>query len=360
MQILENINNFEKKYDVSFQSYTLTGGDPLSCDNWLDLVRIIQKEEKACYILGIPEHINKTNIRLLESLDIKSYQVSLDGMQKTHDAIRGEGSFEKTIQALRELGQSKIDAGCMYTIHKKNVDEMFSVIQYLNGLETKIHFAFDFLVPIGNGKEISSFFDKEEAMEIFVKYLDFKEKLEKEGTRLKLHLKNSIFDVLKIKKLSPIDLANVPNMGCSCGIAGISILPNGDVLPCRRLPIVVGNLLKDSFEKVFFENELLRKMRRVEYYLYCKSCYYNKICRGCPALSWAYTQNPFEKYPYCSVKEISTMDVKETSLDLDVKDEVAFWMERNGSSDEVKFDAIFKKYKIMLKKAFEEIDDMQK
>ena len=33
------------------------------------------------------------------------------------------------------------------------------------------------------------------------------------------------------------------------------------------------------------------------------------------------------------------MDVKETSLDLDVKDEVAFWMERNGSSDEVKFDA---------------------
>ena len=54
------------------------------------------------------------------------------------------------------------------------------------------------------------------------------------------------------------------------------------------------------------------------------------------------------------------MDVKETSLDLDVKDEVAFWMERNGSSDEVKFDAIFKKYKIMLKKAFEEIDDMQK
>ena len=42
--------------------------------------------------------------------------------------------------------------------------------------------------------------------------------------------------------------------GCYNGICSVSILPNGDVYPCRRLPIKVGNLLTESFEDILHAN----------------------------------------------------------------------------------------------------------
>jgi len=40
-----------------------------------------------------------------------------------------------------------------------------------------------------------------------------------------------------------------------CGVTNgriIVLLPNGDILPCRRLPIKLGNLYKKSLEEIYY------------------------------------------------------------------------------------------------------------
>ena len=41
----------------------------------------------------------------------------------------------------------------------------------------------------------------------------------------------------------------------------IIVMPNGDVLPCRRLPIVVGNLMEQTLFEIYYSSELLWRLR---------------------------------------------------------------------------------------------------
>lgn len=90
----------------------LSGGEPFTHPHWFEVVRY------ACHQPGVKRVSIQTNaillgpaeIRALGTLDFQGLclQVSLDGARSsTHDQIRGNGSFEKTMQGLRRL----VDAG---------------------------------------------------------------------------------------------------------------------------------------------------------------------------------------------------------------------------------------------------------
>ncbi|MDD3136188.1 MAG: hypothetical protein PHF64_06775, partial [Methanoregula sp.] len=48
-------------------------------------------------------------------------QVSVDGDKVTHDFIRGDGSYEKAVQALNILRENNIPHSISFTINKQNV-----------------------------------------------------------------------------------------------------------------------------------------------------------------------------------------------------------------------------------------------
>ena len=115
-------------------SYSITGGDPLlNPDVWW-LISELRRDKKKVTILGVPETITEVNLKKMKSLEIDSYQVSLDGMEKTHDNIRGRGSFTRTIEALKKLNLAGIQAKVMFTMSKQNFKEMFRLIEYLENL----------------------------------------------------------------------------------------------------------------------------------------------------------------------------------------------------------------------------------
>ena len=42
--------------------------------------------------------------------------------------------------------------------------------------------------------------------------------------------------------------------GCAAGISGLTLMPDGTITPCRRLPIPIGNVMKDSLREVWAES----------------------------------------------------------------------------------------------------------
>lgn len=52
-------------------------------------------------------------------------------------------------------------------------------------------------------------------------------------------------------------------------------------------------------EDVFLGNDLLKQFRRAENYETCGKCMFYKSCRGCPAVTYGYTQNPLSDNPLC-------------------------------------------------------------
>ena len=116
------------------------GGEPLLRN---DLVEIL------AFSRSLPLHTSLiTNGTLLESRidEIASYingvvYVSLDGLEKTHDVIRGVGgSFRKAVRGI-SAAKEKVAVTINTTIMAENIDEIESMVRLAKELGTKISIA---------------------------------------------------------------------------------------------------------------------------------------------------------------------------------------------------------------------------
>lgn len=77
-------------------------------------------------------------------------------------------------------------------------------------------------------------------------------------------------------------------------------MPNGDVMPCRRMNLVIGNLKKENLFDIWYSSEILWKLRdRKEYLNGCGACENLDICAGCRAVAYGITGDYFAKDPQC-------------------------------------------------------------
>ena len=88
---------------------------------------------------------------------------------------------------------------------------------------------------------------------------------------------------------------------CRAGDRLITVAPNGDVYPCRRMPIRVGNLMETPLTELYWASEELRVLRdtaRVPQG--CEGCRYAAwCCGGDRCLAHAVTGNAFTADPGC-------------------------------------------------------------
>ena len=87
---------------------------------------------------------------------------------------------------------------------------------------------------------------------------------------------------------------------CTAGDTLITVQPNGDLLPCRRMPIRVGNLLETPLRELY-QCDLFQSLRDRECVIAgCEGCAYAGQCRGgLRCLSYAVTGDPFVADPGC-------------------------------------------------------------
>ncbi|UCD34076.1 MAG: SPASM domain-containing protein, partial [Nitrospiraceae bacterium] len=75
-------------------------------------------------------------------------------------------------------------------------------------------------------------------------------------------------------------------------ISGLTILPDGTMVPCRRLPVPIGNITSDSLREVWASSDVLNALRdRSRYKGKCGSCLRWAHCRGCRAIAYACSQS---------------------------------------------------------------------
>ena len=86
---------------------------------------------------------------------------------------------------------------------------------------------------------------------------------------------------------------------CPVAFQTITVLENGDLMPCRRLPIVIGNILKDSFYKIWYTNEVLEDIRNRRKIEKCGSCKNLDLCGGARCIAFAVSGNYMGEDPQC-------------------------------------------------------------
>jgi MoaA/NifB/PqqE/SkfB family radical SAM enzyme len=101
---------------------SLIGGEPMIRKDLIPIVNFLRSNGVFVKIITNGQLITEENARLLAEAKLNLIEISLDGMtSETHDASRGEGSFQKCMDAIRIVREAGIPrTAVVFTAHSGN------------------------------------------------------------------------------------------------------------------------------------------------------------------------------------------------------------------------------------------------
>ncbi len=272
----------------------LTGGEPLLNPGLFSLLDHLNGQS-GVEELGIITNgmlLHRELIKRISGIEkLKYLKISLDGGDAaTNDAIRRVGSFQRVLRnvpLVREMG--KFEVVLMFTAMKRNYRSLPALIRLAQDLEIQ-GLIIERFIPWGQGKLVRE------------------EVLERDQWRELIQTLFEFFAIDQGGEIPPYQAFQISFSGgepelmgapCVVGDDGCCIMPDGSLFPCRRFPLPLGNLLRNSLKNIWEESTLLRQLRdKRNLKGKCRLCG-QEGCTGCRSLAYALTGDFFGEDPHC-------------------------------------------------------------
>lgn len=278
-------------------SLNITGGEPFVREDFFQILEKVNENRDVIHRVGVMTNgsfINNEIVRRLKELGVQHIQISLEGTKDSNDDIRGSGTFEKIINAARITVEEGMHTTISFTSNKKNYKDFAKVVEIGKEIGVDVVWT-DRLVPYGHGKELKNcMLDPFEVKEFYESIHKMSKELREEKSKTHMPTRRALYFLASENK-------DVSNYICHAGEDLLIVMPNADVLACRRMPIVVGNLMKQSLFEIFYGNNMLWKLRDMnEVNSICIKCEHFKVCGGgARCITYAYCGDPFSPDPQC-------------------------------------------------------------
>mgnify|MGYP002630624813 CR=1 FL=1 len=134
---------------IDTKTLVITGGEPFAYKPLFQLVRAAKERGLAVNITTNGTLIEKRWDELIDS-GVNSLSISIDGLEATHEALRGvPGCFESTLAGARRARAAGIPMSVYCTVTNQNVGELIQV----HALATELGAKFDFW-PVNDAEEL--------------------------------------------------------------------------------------------------------------------------------------------------------------------------------------------------------------
>lgn len=285
VRVLDELYDFCKQNHV-FGQVSFTGGNPLLYKHFNQLYREAAQRGFLLAILGNPAPRQQIE-ELVAIQKPEFYQVSLEGLQKHNDFMRGPGHFKRVLDFLALLKEIRIYSMVMLTLTQANKDEVIELAESLKGQVDQ--FTFNRLAMAGEGAALVSLNP--------VEFPEFLERYIEAGkSNPHMMLKDNLFNLVLPGKAMP-HVGGCTGYGCGAAYNFVSLLPDGEVHACRKLYSPIGNIHKQHFNEIY-QSEEARRYRAGS--SACQNCEIRPLCGGCLAVSQGFGRDIFtELDPYC-------------------------------------------------------------
>lgn len=291
IQVLEQLYAFTQSHHV-FSQVTFTGGNPLLYPHFNALYQEAADRGFMTAILGNP--MSRERIEQILTLRMPEfYQVSLEGLREHNDYIRGEGHFQRTLEFLDLLRHLGIYSMVMLTLTRANMKDVLPLAELLR--DRVDLFTFNRLAMVGEGAALASVV-AEDFPEFLQTYLQAAQDNPCMG------VKDNLFNLLHYEQGRKMG-GGCAGYGCGAAFNFVSLLPDGEVHACRKLPSLIGNIYHQSLDEIYHSPQAEQYRRGPES---CRGCNIRPFCGGCLAVAYGYGLDIFrESDPYCwKVREI--------------------------------------------------------
>jgi radical SAM protein with 4Fe4S-binding SPASM domain len=304
-EIAAMLQDWQETYGLKFSpSFNVTGGEPFLRGDFFIILEEIQRAGFATYVLSNGTLITPERGRTLAALGVKEVQISLEGPPAVHDTIRGPGSFAAALQGIGCLKEAGVPVSLNVTLSRMNAPYFMDLVELAAQLQVT-DLGFSRLVPTGQGLALlDQMLSTREVEDLY-----------REIFALRIPgLEIGTGDPMAAQMFTPPpgpETAGIPFGGCAAGVAGLTLLPDGTVLPCRRLPLPLGRAGRDSLRELWAVSPILQALREQERYQgKCAACPRWSACRGCRAIAYAWSRSQgtpdfLAADPQCFIEEVS-------------------------------------------------------
>ena len=284
----------------------ISGGDPILHPEFWRFAEELHRRGLPWVIMGNPFHLNQDVCKRLYELGCLKYQMSLDGLREFHDSMRKPGSFQATVDAVSLLNEAGIESQLMATVSRQNMEDVLRCMDL--AAEIKLDtFVFARYCATDPEKAKEAYPSPEEYRDFLYRYYRKEKAFAAQNCRTRYGEKDHLFTLLhyELGDFRPSEESRRhPEKifdGCHLG-QGVAILSNGDVMACRRMESVIGNVWTESLYEIR-SGERCKQYREIRNIRKCRNCELLQWCRGCRATGYNVTGELQEADPCCWKKE---------------------------------------------------------
>lgn len=301
-QIIEVMEQFKElqrayyaKWGIKAKGHiNITGGEPFMRED-IDEILTYLGENRQSFTYGVLSNgsfIDEDMMALLKQTGVSFVQLSIDGDQPTHDALRAKGDYERVFGVAQTLEENGIATYISFTAHQGNYQHLPLVAKECRKRKVTKLWS-DRMVPIGNGEQLQAMEITEKELPLYLKAL---KKAQGNWLTKGLHKKTTV----TMNRALQFQNSKGVVYSCSGGNRLITVDEEGNIMPCRRMPIVCGNVTKTTLSQVYFQNEIFQQLRLPTIPKECGDCRYRFLCQGgAKCQSYAKTGSFFSADPGC-------------------------------------------------------------
>lgn len=282
--------------EAGFIAIPLSGGEILLRDDLLTILKEIKS-----YDMDVILSTNGTLFSAERANELKPYIddvcISIDSHDEgIHDSFRGvDGAQKMALKGIKNCQDNDIPVRIFTTLTKFNYNRIPEFINFMEKINIKKVIIFD-LNLVGKGATIGSTFQ--------ITLSELEETINEVNK-----LKNQTD--IDIKMLAPFyfikDEQYVNKMTllsggfCNAGISTLNLSPEGNIQPCSRIRIQLGNALTDDLKEIWNNSPVLKGLRdRTLIKGKCGKCEYKFVCGGCRANAQAFYNDYLMEDPRCN------------------------------------------------------------
>lgn len=290
------------------------GGEAYLRPDWLDIVRAIRGHGIDCTMVTGGRGFTEEVARAAKGAGITAVSVSVDGIEPTHDALRGlHGSHKAALAALTHLHEAGVPVGCNTQLNRKNYRELDDILDILAA-----HHAYGWqvqlMVPMGRAAEADDLWlQPYDMLEIMPRVA--KARMGADARGIKLWPGNNVGYFGPHEHLLRGDRSRTGySSGCGGGVRTLGIEANGDIKGCSAMGsegFVGGNVRTQSIQDIWDRAPELRFARGFvidDLWGFCRGCYYGEHCKGgCIWTSSTILGKPGNN-PYCHHRALTMLE----------------------------------------------------
>jgi AdoMet-dependent heme synthase len=286
-EISDMLAAWQENYDLDFSpSFNVTGGEPFLRPDFFDILERMTHTGFKIYILSNGTCISPDIAQKIATLGVQGVQISLEGPEEIHERLRGRGSFAAALKGVRHLLQAGVKVSLNATISRMNAAYIKEMAELAVELGVP-RLGCSRLVPSGRGQDLlGDLLTREETKQFYETFLSM------EVPGLEIVTGDPMAAQMGVSPPAPDEYGNFAAGGCAAGISGLTILADGTVTPCRRLPLALGKVGQDSLREIWATSPILEQLRdKSRYAGKCGACPRWSTCRGCRAIAYAYSRS---------------------------------------------------------------------